>query len=398
MNTAENQNLSFFEERRAFGSIYLEIRIDTVPVSHLTLVFQTMRFGAATLRCAALEGVGTNETCRGKGYSRMLIEHAKGVMRREGATLAVVDGIPNFYHRFGYELVEPVSFVSLYHPKTALPNGAGGLRPFRSVDLASVQRLYDQACSESVGIVVRLEGDEAWSRIASLDSANTGQSLRVLEDSGGRVVAYAWRGLEFWKPRSIQSEGGHFLVAESAAATPAAAARLVEGCVAWAAESSGAEIGPFQHVVFYAHPHETVWNEVRVRKSRTYENFNPEGGYRAQVLESRGFFESLLPEFRRRVDSVGLTQDTALVVHTRAGDIGLTAGPTGIAIHSAADAPSDSVRASLSPGQLAQLAFGAFEPRLLCERWAGRPDAQAVDLLAALFPEMRPFTCPVDCR
>lgn len=61
-----------------------------------------MRMGPALLPTACVGAVVTHPRHRGRGVGRALMEDAVTFAQQRGLALLLLDGIPNFYHRFGY--------------------------------------------------------------------------------------------------------------------------------------------------------------------------------------------------------------------------------------------------------------------------------------------------------
>jgi len=110
-------------------------RLDVVPLD--------IQIGQATLHVGGIAGVCTDPTTRMKGYARVLMEDAITFMRKEGYEYTLLYGIPNLYHKFGYEVVmgrHNVTIAQSEIPQTATrfkrsamteKDAAAGLRLYR---------------------------------------------------------------------------------------------------------------------------------------------------------------------------------------------------------------------------------------------------------------------------
>ena len=62
------------------------------------------RVGGTALKMAGIGGVAVHPDCRGKGYMKLLMNHAVDEMRREGCDLSYLGGRRQRYAYFGYEV------------------------------------------------------------------------------------------------------------------------------------------------------------------------------------------------------------------------------------------------------------------------------------------------------
>ena len=129
----------------------------------------TLRYGVATLRVAYIGSVYTEEPWRNRGYARRLLTAALERSRDEGADLALLYGIGDFYHRFGFATVGADFNVELRNPQrgAALPTG-WRVREATVADVPAIRRLYDLATRDAIGARVRPESGLPWSRLDAL--------------------------------------------------------------------------------------------------------------------------------------------------------------------------------------------------------------------------------------
>ena len=92
-------------ERPALSVTWISLLTeDEEMVSQLGLREYQMRFGSAQLKMGGIDGVGTPEEHRNKGYSRRVMEHTIEYMNENEYDVSMLFGIPNFYYKFGYAL------------------------------------------------------------------------------------------------------------------------------------------------------------------------------------------------------------------------------------------------------------------------------------------------------
>ncbi|MDD9301327.1 MAG: GNAT family N-acetyltransferase [Desulfobacter sp.] len=91
------------------------------PVSAFALIPWTWAFNGIRLKVAEMGLVGTCESCQGKGLMKQLNTRFDAHVREQGYDLCVIQGIPGFYHHFGFHwAVELEHHVNL--PLTLIPD------------------------------------------------------------------------------------------------------------------------------------------------------------------------------------------------------------------------------------------------------------------------------------
>ena len=93
--------------------IHLALGEDQPDVSRLWAPTFDMRIGSALVKMGGIAGVGTDEAHRMRGYSRLVLEESTRYFAETGHDVAVLFGIPDFYHRFGYAPVLPVTTLTV---------------------------------------------------------------------------------------------------------------------------------------------------------------------------------------------------------------------------------------------------------------------------------------------
>lgn len=126
---------------------------DDDSASRLNVLEKPMRIGEATVRFGGIAGVGTRPKYRLKGYASRVMDASTRLMTERGYDMGVLFGIGDFYHRFGYAVVFPISRL---HLKTqALLCAAAPLktRAMKAADAKAVQRLYNRLNGDRVASV-----------------------------------------------------------------------------------------------------------------------------------------------------------------------------------------------------------------------------------------------------
>ncbi|MHB1458207.1 MAG: GNAT family N-acetyltransferase, partial [Armatimonadota bacterium] len=135
---------------------FRELIVDERSVSNLTLIDYTVRIGSARLRMGGIAGVGTLEDCRKKGYSRSVLEDTTSYMKQLGYDVALLFGIPDYYHKFGYAvcLSEPSFILNTAQMLNLEVNDTFVFSPADESDILKMMHLYnDVNVSPNLSIV-----------------------------------------------------------------------------------------------------------------------------------------------------------------------------------------------------------------------------------------------------
>ena len=143
-------------ERPALSVTWISLLTeDEEMVSQLGLREYQMRFGSAHLKLGGIDGVGTKEEHRNKGYSRHVMEHTIALMNENGYDVSMLFGIPNFYHKFGYATAIPETYVEFdtKDAQTTVPTYQ--IRKFETEDAPKIVDLYAANNAERTGTPLR---------------------------------------------------------------------------------------------------------------------------------------------------------------------------------------------------------------------------------------------------
>ena len=161
---------------------------DDDNASRLWIVEKTLRIGKAKIRFGGIAGVGTKEEHRMKGYASVVLEASTKLMQDRGYEMGMLYGIRNFYHRFGYGVVFPVSRLFVKTENMLSAKEVLRVRAMKKADGAMVQKLYNRLNATRTATVVR---PAQWSYFElSPDFKKPGQAI-VVEDAKGRIQGYA---------------------------------------------------------------------------------------------------------------------------------------------------------------------------------------------------------------
>jgi len=181
-------------------------------VAYLAIRPKEMYIGQSLLRMAGIAAVCTHPSVRMKGYGRLLFDDTVQFMKKDGYDLSILYGIPNYYHKFGYEVVMARHFITV--PQEEIPAQPPQLKRTAAVtkDMRAICALYNSMTCGRDGNCKRF-------------GMGTRKGFFKLTDKRGRILAYA-----IWHPAE-----GTMLVNEAISVDACAAKELLRACraIAW---------------------------------------------------------------------------------------------------------------------------------------------------------------------
>lgn len=341
-------------------------------VATLTVIERTLCLGpSAGVRTACIRDVTTLKAHRGQGYGARLVRETLDALGAEGYALAYLDGIKNFYGKFGFAPVVPFSALELKIADLAdLPEGKGRVRRAGPDDLPTLARLYTAGWEGRPGGFTRTEAHWRW-----LLDYHQERPIWVLEGETGAPAAYAHEYV--WNN----------LIDEWAARNVGAGLRLL-GRLARQREWSGTTLrvaGPPDYALFRA---------VERRLPYEYEIYgHPDGGWMAHVLDPLAAITALLPELSRRWTAAQRRNAALRLVLDDATTIGLLLRRDGVSL---GRPPRNAPTCLLPRRALALLLFGSRVVDELAGERGGRFPPAGRLLLNILFPRAGAFLPGLD--
>jgi GNAT superfamily N-acetyltransferase len=142
-----------------------------------------LRIGRARLSTGCIGGVVVAEEARKQGIGRALMEDAIAFAEANLLALLLLDGIPNFYHRFGYaDVFDPSGHSFKRQDVLALERSPYTIRPAMKRDAAPLLDLYGQ----HFGAFDRTIEEQRW----RLPDGETDRPELVAVDGDGAVRGY----------------------------------------------------------------------------------------------------------------------------------------------------------------------------------------------------------------
>ena len=367
------------------------LTIDDVTISRATIVPMTIRIGAASVRMDGIGGVGTDDAHRHRGYSRRVMDYAVELMKQGDAPLTTLYGIPHFYPKFGYATVGGEAIIRLVSldEDNQVPEGSHSRRG-RPADLPRLKTLYRDGTREAVGALVRPDDGIGW-RHMKTSLTDDGDDCIVITDEADEVVAYAWRSSKsWWMQQWSRRDAEVFKVAEAFAVSPRAADALLAACRQWAA-AHGASM------VELAIPGNGVLGmSAALQSSAIATRYERDAEFMGRSTGVHDLMTALQPELERRWRAARAGWTGTLELRTGEDAVGIALGEEDVAIVPVHDSDdrADTLVIESSPGNVARLVLGSFDPAELLARSGTSPDA--IEVMAVLFPKRHPHIAPAD--
>nr|CAA9213051.1 hypothetical protein AVDCRST_MAG63-72 [uncultured Armatimonadetes bacterium] len=147
-------------DSRGWMKIHLALSPEQPDVSRLWAPTFDLRIGPVVVRMGGVAGVGTEESLRHRGCARRVLEESTRYFTETGHDVALLFGIPDFYHRFGYAPVLPVTTLTVKtdDARLVLPwreRQGWSLRPLQESDWRAVLEIYHDNNRERTGTLIR---------------------------------------------------------------------------------------------------------------------------------------------------------------------------------------------------------------------------------------------------
>lgn len=162
-------------------------------ISRLDAPTYAMRIGPAVVKMGGVAGVGTNDEHRRRGYARLILDESTRYFTEAGHDVAVLFGIPDFYHKFGYAPIFPVTTLRLRVEDVQATvaeslAAAYTLRPLEPDDWPAALDLYDLNHRTRTGTVLRPR--ESWKGLHHGTQWGCGTEVATASDDGSTVRGY----------------------------------------------------------------------------------------------------------------------------------------------------------------------------------------------------------------
>lgn len=283
---------------------------------------RTMRVGAARLPVGCVGSLVVRPEWRRRGVASALLADALAYARERGCALLLLNGIPNFYRRFGYtDVLDYTEHLMRRADVLAQPAGPYAVRRAGPADAATVAALYERHYGPFTGSFVHTP---AWEE-HFLALRGGGGTLLALDGAGqARGYLILWWGES---ARAMEVGADDWPAALALLRHQAEAMEAGEETLAW-------HLPPDAPTVALLADHLTAadtsdWGEPsREGSIRSVTYRHPDAGWMARVADAGTLVEGMLPAWsaRLRAAACGWEGRFTLVVGEAAYPIEVSAG------------------------------------------------------------------------
>ena len=192
--TGEN-NAAYFR-RYFYGDVewlpyYTTVAVrDGQIVSAVQIVKRTVACGEYQLTMGGIANVATLPEFRGKGYNKLCLEHAIGIMEADAMDFSLLyTGIPDYYAKFGYTLFPTQALTGAIRPEPALLSAEFRVCPAEDRDMPAIRDCYAAYNRQRPFAVQRTEA--YWRDWLNVGPGSVPEGLFVVTNGAGDVVGYA---------------------------------------------------------------------------------------------------------------------------------------------------------------------------------------------------------------
>lgn len=338
-------------------------------VGGYTMMDRSLCVGPARLRTGCIGAVLTRPEFRKQAIGTAMMQDAIEVATRTGFALLLLDGISNFYQRFGFASVHEVAEVAVScHDVLSLRDSAYLVRPARRDEAPALLDLYRRTWGGFVGRFDRSEADMAF----RLEHGGPWSQYLAAVDPKGSLRGYAYH--QPYSPQTLTEAGADDWPAQLALLQYQA--RLVltpdgAGTLRWLLP-----------------PESVLTHELAERLRVSAEvRYDPRGGWLARPASLDVLAHSMAPAWGEALAHTLPGRQGALHLAVEGCTYRLQAGPDGVTVGSfAVGEPLEVDYVRLTPQVFMQLCLGYRSAA-----WAARQPEQsipagALPLLEALFP------------
>jgi len=332
---------------------------------------ETVRLGEARLKMGGFCWVTTSPRHRQKGVCRSLMVDALAHMKARNYHVAMLFGIPNFYHRFGFATtMADYAIVMDAAEALASPRTAYRMREAKPGDIPAIQRIHAANDADTACSLLRTSAHltNKWEHC---------KNARVLTTDAGKVTAYVMWG----------RNDRHLRVDEAGVADTAACGNVLHACAKLAADEA---VGRIRFLAPPRHPFARFL--LQFTSTHEMQIVRDYGGMMAFVDEPEAL-ESLIPEWESLLARSALRDqniEVTLVVDRVYYRVRAHRGSIDIAQGTGKN------KVSLSGADLIHLVTGYRYVQDILAARRRLLTLEARHLLTVLFPKRDPYIWPFD--
>lgn len=342
-----------------------------------------MRVGSVLVPTGCIGAVVTDPAQRQGGVATTFLRDADDYARGRGDALLLLDGIPHFYHRFGYVKVADASMVVLAAAALGdLPETAVTVRAATLDDVADLHALYTTAYQSFTGSFARTPRQQTEKL-----SRRTENPPYVAVRPDGSLSGYL--SIRQAAPRDSAYE-----VLALDDATIAALLRFHRDLVPGQSLRWG--LAPDSPITYWLQDHLTIPGYDRREDPRFISAVTTEvvhqddTAWMAKIVDLGALARALLPEWQRRWLAAMVGWHGALTIAV--GDLGTVAlGSTAVGIGLIEPTTVGDIAVRVTEAQFTQMVFGYRPVTWLATQQGAEGIAGALGPLNALFPQGWPM-------
>ncbi len=353
--------------------------IDDRPVGGYIMHEREMRAGTARLPAACIGSVVTDPAHRMSGVGRALMLDAIAYARQRNHALLLLNGIPDFYHRFGYVDVLDLTEHHLAHAAVAaLAPSPYRTRPVHETDAAAVLSLHERQYGQYTGSFERdlaaqqhrLRDDLGpWPMVLALDEHDTPRGY--LEAHRGEVYRATEVTADNWAAASALVHAHARLAADAGETT---------ANLRWPLPPDSPILTDLiDNLALPSTSRRERVTTLSSVESRTYHH--PNAGWLARPAQIGVLLDALLPVWRERWTASSRPWHGKLTLEV-AGDSRTLVLDGELRVHHL----YGEMAVRLTPASLVQLVFGYRDAKHVAKRAGNRISKEMVPVLQVLFP------------
>lgn len=325
--------------------------VDGRIVAHVRVKPYILQYGSAHLSVGGFGEVCAHADYRNAGYAGRVMQDAIAFLAEQGAQMALLDGISQYYDRFGFSPVWPVYHLEADSAEAAALDSPLRLRDALPDDAPALAALYERHFG---GRVTPARDARSWEwRIR----ASYPVAAQVVVSKSGAVCGYVVGDLAQDRVEVVADtpEAALTLLAAGGAAFQAAGIPRLKWLVP-----------PDDALVSFARQYLTVTVSAIYR---------PSGAWMGRLIDARGAIDRLLPEISAQASATDPTFDADALVVDPGGQgvrIGLRSIPASFC--------------QLNYRDFIQILFGSLRPAALAVRPYSQLQPEGLRLLEMLFP------------
>jgi len=276
-------------------------------VSAVAMAPRMIRFGPVAVPAMTLGPVGTHDAYRKQGYSYAAMNDASEWMKANGVLIGYLQGIPDYYCRYGYYPYIARTAVKLAREDGRKQSGKARVRIMTHADVPAVAALYEKAMAGRTCTAVRSR--EVWQWL--MGPGRKSWFFRkpyVIFDSAGKLCGY------FTNKSKDQFDVGEIVVRADEPACRVALGAL-------AAEGKRREIKEINLPVGWDDPLAVFIRQHVAAQFSTWTN--PTGGSLMKIVDFPRLMAALQPLFSQRWQAARTAlPDTQFTLECELGAVG----------------------------------------------------------------------------